>query len=84
LSSSTTRSPGIDRARLARQAGGLAEAFVEEDEAAVDIGEREADRERFEQGMEVGAVLAAEPAGGGGIVEHEKQGLRLGTISDGI
>ena len=54
---------GIDRHRIAPDPGGLAERLVHRQEAAVAIDQREADRQHFEQRLEVRRSARRRPIG---------------------
>ncbi len=79
LSSSTTRSPGQAGLSVAASPAARAERLVQEQEAAVAVGQREAERKDVEQGVDVGRLVAA--ARSRHVVEQQEGGERVGSIA---
>ena len=79
MSSSTTRSPGQAGRLAGGEAGGGAEHLVEEQEAAVAVGEREAERQAVQQGVDMGGLVAA--ARSRHVVEQKEGGERIRTFA---
>ena len=79
MSSSTTRSPGQAGRSLWAEPDRLAEHLVEEEEAAVAVGQREAERQAVEQGVDVRSLVVAARARH--VVEQEEGRERLGAVA---